>query len=76
MGTHSTVDVKRSTAHNFIRDKIEHVNDETLARLMDVLLDERYLNCLIVPDNFEGWLFAQQGFAGSQGQCPENNQAL
>ncbi len=54
MGAHSTIDITRSGAMDFLTSyQTRRMSDEMLARIMDVVLDERLYNVHIVPDHCE-----------------------
>lgn len=52
MSAHSTINVKRSAARTLLAEGA--FDDETLARLVDIILDKRLYNCTIVNDDDEG----------------------
>lgn len=52
MGAHCTINVKRSAARRLLAEA--DFDDDTLARLVDIILDRRLYNCIIVNDEDEG----------------------
>lgn len=53
MGAHSTIDITRSAALDYVVNKTRTLTSNELKRIMDVLLDDRLYNCHIVPDHCE-----------------------
>ena len=53
MGAYSTINITRSTANKYILDKcmVFGVPDETIAQIMNKLLEEKLYTCNIVPDH-------------------------
>ena len=52
MSAYCTIKVKRSAALQMLAEGA--FDDETLAQLVDVILDKRLYNCTIVNDDVEG----------------------
>lgn len=51
MGAHSTLQITESKAkEELIRQVTSFLSKEELERLMDIILDKRLYNCVIVPD--------------------------
>lgn len=51
MGAHSTLKITQSKAkEEIIRQVQEFLSKEELEQIMDMILDKRLYNCVIVPD--------------------------
>jgi hypothetical protein len=53
MSAHSTIDIGRDEAREFIAEHLNTLTEADLARVMNVFLDEHLYNCRIVPDHVE-----------------------
>lgn len=53
MGVYSTVRITRSKAQEMVAEKLFKVDNDTLARWVDLLIEERLFNCRVVPDGAE-----------------------
>jgi len=53
MGAHSTINITRERAQQYVMSKLLTMTDDELGRMMDTLLYDRLYNCWITHDENE-----------------------